>query len=215
MKALQFKLKIDHSDGGYSNQRQHRVECNGEIVGNLYDNRECDMERANFVFFPYPSRITGEFLADIKAEDREYLHRAKGVFGDDLAEVLDMVRDWGETVERRVNGMREEFRKVLDAIPDRPFTMRKEAQHYSGVTAKVLKGGSDSFQIELTWAELAKMYGSSYSECSEYQVCDCGVNDQAYGIKWQHMRNSPTIHAMSYSGFSFISIERSDAHRGE
>jgi len=211
---LQFKLKIDHTDGGWAKQRKHLVECNGEIAGHLYDNRTCESQSTNFVFFPYPSRISDEFSVGIDDKDRNYLLHAEGIRSDDMAEVLDMIRDWGETIDKRVAKMRDDFRKVLDAIPDRKFIMSKEAELHEGVKAKILKGSDHSFVMDLTWSELAKMYGSSYRECSEYQVTDCGVRGQAYGLKWQHMRKSPTISCVFYGGSSLLSIERSKDHMG-
>lgn len=209
---LQLKLKIDHNINQYGGQRSHTVECNGEVAGTLYDNRNCESQKTNFVFYPYSSRIAGAFSVELGSEERSYLLHAEGVKSNEMAEALDMVRDWAETIEARVTAMRDKFRKVLDAIPERPFKKSSTAEGYDGVLAKVLLGSKESFMMELTWAELAKMYGSSYGECSEYQVTGCGVNGEDYGIKWSHMRASKTIQANAYSGANMISIERSEAH---
>ena len=205
MKTFDLRLKVGRKQGA-SEQIQHSIYCNGEHIGVVYDNTDMDESWGGerFVFaVSAKSRVNGKFLM-ARHEREAYIHRADTVRGEDLAEVLSMVREWVETVYVETEALRAEFFAVLDALPAVEFENPRDIQEWGGEAL----GPRGKVAVELTADQAAKVIAYGFEELGGWQVIDpefyhYGSNGKRYGasVKWQYNKMSDTI---SYVNGSYL-----------
>jgi hypothetical protein len=183
-------------------QRQHTVICDGERIGTLYDNRECDRQPTNFVFL---EGCTDGLL--LHAGENPYLQRAEGVKGDDLTDTLAQVRAWAEARAAKVAELEADFRAAIASLPVPQWA--GDAITFNACVS----GPRGAFKAALSADDVAKVIGHSYFECGEHQLPKFGTGEQYYGCKWTYMHRSSVISVVTYSGNRLMSITRSEAHK--
>jgi len=186
-----------------------RVMIRDEVLGTLYDNRNCEEQRPNYVFLPVnSSRIEGRYLCERTVDDTDYLHRAEGVRGDELMDVLEGIRAWAEAVQEWVRERRTELRAVLDFLPEPGWELSRIGAQHIGLTCQIL-GPCGSFTQDLSWANIAKLIGNSFSARGEYQIADAGVCGRDWGTMWYSWSYEPAlIHWGSYAKDTLLTVTR-------
>jgi len=202
-----FNLKYWNQPADSFGQRRHSVYSNDLYIGTLYDNRECDSQPDTWVFAPQTSRVAGDFRP---SENEDYLIHAKGVRGEDIDEVLTMIKEWVYAIEEEMAYMMNAWRDSIDSLSVPEYKLSSYARGgYCGVNAIVL-GRGGRFETIMSWDDLAKMYSYSFTELNQYQVSSCGLHAYNHGLKWTYMKGSKYINVIGGSTL-YATIDRSEA----